>query len=540
MFIAKYYVGGALLSLLGAVFLDNLVLRILLLWISASLFAVSSAYIINKAGVFRKRQDGTIPGYIRWLFFPFLLGARAYNAWARKHDPTPSMQRIDNGLFLGCRLFPKDIERLKENGVTAVLDVTAEFDALDWTLLNEPIDYLNIPLLDHTAPSEEQCVRAINWMHSHIGNGGKVMVHCALGRGRSAFVVAAYMLSRTRQSSIPNMMEKIQGIRETVRLNKGQMAALEKLHRRGVLKIMNNAWIIANPVAGGGKWEDQKDEVINTLSPYFNITLKTTTETMGGGALAEQAIEDGADIIIAGGGDGTVSEVASKMVGSNIKLGILPLGTANALCHALWGIESKLASAEAVCLDIIEGHSTCIDTAQCNGKLMLLLAGIGFEQKMIELANRDEKDELGQLAYIQGFMQAVNESENFVVDMEIDDQPLLNQSISSVVIANAAPITSLLAQGGGEPDWADGYLDVTWIDTSEQTTERIAGIAELAVAGLAQIKTDNRVHHVRAKKIKLKTEPLRKYVIDGEVFDAAPLEIEVQPKSLHVLVPDKG
>lgn len=539
MFIAYYYVASALLCLGGAVLFNHPLIQWALVWVSVSLFAVSSAYFVNFASIFRKRQNGTIPGYIKWLFFPFLLGVRLFNAWARKHDTTPSIQPVDEGLFLGCRLFPKDIERLKECGVTAVLDVTAEFDALDWSLVNEPVDYLNIPLLDHTAPSEDQCVRAINWMHSHISRGGRVMVHCALGRGRSAMIVAAYMLSRSKESSIVDVLEKIQAIRATVKLNKRQMAALETLYQRGVVRIMNNMWIIANPVAGGGKWETQRDEVMETLTPHFNITLKTTTKECNGAVLAEQARQDGADIVVAGGGDGTVSEVASKLVGSNTKLAIIPLGTANALCHALWGVTSKFASAESICLDIIDGHSTCIDTAQCNGKLMLLMTGIGLEQEMIEMADRDEKNEQGQIAYLQGFAQAINQADNFMVELEADGKPLLNQSVSSVVIANAAPITSLLAQGGGEPDPTDGYLDVTWIDATEQTVERIAGIAELAITGLTSLKADSRVHHVRAKKVSITTTPLKKYVIDGEVFDAAPIEIDVQPKSLHVLIPEE-
>lgn len=83
--------------------------------------------------------------------------------------------------------------------------------------------------------------------------------------------------------------------------------------------------------------------------------------------------------------------MASQLVHSDIVLGILPLGTANALCHVLYGIENKIIPVETACGAILQGEVTQIDTALCNQDLMLLVAGIGFEQQMIEYAEREQK-----------------------------------------------------------------------------------------------------------------------------------------------------
>ena len=79
----KYYIAGALLAFALLLISQSIVLKILLGWTSFSLAAVSSAYIFNYPSLFRKRDDGSIPFYIRWIFVPFLFGSWLYNEYAR-------------------------------------------------------------------------------------------------------------------------------------------------------------------------------------------------------------------------------------------------------------------------------------------------------------------------------------------------------------------------------------------------------------------------------------------------------------------------
>ena len=62
----------------------------------------------------------------------------------------------------------KHVSLLNENNIDAILDVTAEFDGLDWTAYQEDYRYLNVPVLDHTSPTPEQLVLAINWLNQQI------------------------------------------------------------------------------------------------------------------------------------------------------------------------------------------------------------------------------------------------------------------------------------------------------------------------------------------------------------------------------------
>jgi diacylglycerol kinase (ATP) len=537
--IKYYYTLGALFALCLCVALPYVLLKLVFAWIALSLVLVSSAYWFNSAGIFRKSQDGSIPWYISWCFIPFLMGCQVYNAWARKHDKVPVIQKIDKQLYLACRLFPSDIYRLKHEKIDVILDVTAEFDGLEWTLLDQNIGYLNIPILDHSVPTVAQLNQAINWLHTQVSNGKNVVVHCALGRGRSVLVLAAYLVCREKNRDVNDVLKSINSIRQTARLNKWQLAAVEKMHSQHQINIHKRAWLIVNPVAGGGKWHDEADHITQFLSDYFQLEVLYTAKDKSAVQLAKQA-KKGADIIVACGGDGTVNEVASVIVDTDIYLGIIPMGTTNALSHTLFGAASKLIPVSQALDILIQGYSQRIDTAICNDKLMLLLVGLGFEHTMIEKADRDQKNALGQLAYLNGLWEAIDENQPLSMRVQIDGGDIQVITTTSLVIANAAPFTSLLALGNGEPNITDGLLDITWIESSETSPQQLLSMTELLFAGLNGEREDNQqsqIHHVQAKRIYLNTDSSCQYVIDGELFESEDLCIKVKPKSLNVLVP---
>ena len=513
---------------------------LLFYWAALSLLLVSGAYIFNIAKIFRKRENGVIPFYIRWAFIPFLLGAQVYNAWSRKYDKVPPLQQINEHLFLACRLFPSDIDNLKENGITAILDVTCEFDGLEWSSTQENINYLNIPVLDHRVPTRSQLNQAINWIAHHVKEDRRVVIHCALGRGRSVFVMAAYLLSQDKNADVHQVLAQIKETRETANLNKHQLRHLVKRHRRGELLIKNKAVLIANPVSGTKLWQQKEHLIVARLSAYYDLKVLCTTVEENGIILAKQAIAEQPDIIIACGGDGTVAEVASVLVNSSCKLGIIPLGTANALAHVLMGIKSKLIPVEVACDLIIDGQTKLMDTAYCNGELMLLLAGIGFEQQMIEKADRDAKNSLGQFAYLQGFWHALSEQKAQEFTVQLDDNEPQKIHTNSLIVANAAPFTTLLAQGGGQPDHYDGLLDVNWLTPNQDATTNVLSIAELLISSMTQANLAINSHHTNAKKVTISAAQTIKYVLDGEVKSTEKLALEIVPQSLAVICAEQG
>ncbi len=154
---------------------------------------------------------------------------------------------------------------------------------------------------------------------------------------------------------------------------------------------------------------------------------------------------------------------------------------------------------------------------------------------MIEKAGREEKNNSGQLAYIRGLWQAVSENKplNFRVSFDGAEQSQIE--CVSLVVANAAPKTTILAQGHGEPIYDDGKLDITILPVEPD------GAQNLTVAELILPKLDGKPSNIRTEqceKINIEFEQEQHFALDGEVLSAKSIEIVIQKHALNVMVPN--
>jgi diacylglycerol kinase (ATP) len=294
------------------------------------------------------------------------------------------------------------------------------------------------------------------------------------------------------------------------------------------------AHLIYNPVSGQGNSEQELSFIRQTLEPHLHLEVHITEPETNLEQLVKGAIKAQADIVIASGGDGTVSIVAGALINTGIPMGIIPRGTANAFAVAL-GIPRLLPIRNA-CQIILGGHTKQVDVARCNGLPMILLAGIGYEAEMVERASRELKDQWGAMAYLMAGWQLLDEQGQF--EAEIDAEGEIRQfQASAITIANAAPPTSVLAQGAGEVLFDDGLLDVT-VATAETKLQAVTTM--LGMLGSALVKggrQNQNVVHGRTRKLTVKTDPPQKVVVDGEIVGTTPVEVECIPDGLTVLVP---
>ena len=155
---------------------------------------------------------------------------------------------------------------------------------------------------------------------------------------------------------------------------------------------------------------------------------------------------------------------------------------------------------------------------------------------MVDNANRELKNRLGTFAYILSGAQQFFTQENFQVQIEIQGQ-VLNFKTSAVTVANAAPATSITAQGFGAVIPDDGLLEVT-IPVSKTWFEAINTSATLLASALVKSKIeDQNLIRLRTKRLQLTTHPTQKLVIDGEIFDENPVEFICIPNGLTVFSP---
>lgn len=297
------------------------------------------------------------------------------------------------------------------------------------------------------------------------------------------------------------------------------------------------AHLIFNPVAGQGNTDQDLDFIRQTLEPHLNLHVhETAPETMLED-LVKDAIDSGADLVIASGGDGTVSAVAGALIGTGVPLGVIPRGTANAFAVAL-GIP-RVLPIRAACQVILAGQTRKVDVARCNGVPMILLAGVGYEAEMVDLASREMKEQWGPMAYLMAGWQTLDQQSPFEAEIEAEGEIHKIQA-NSITVANAAPPTSVLAQGGGEVIYDDGLLDIT-IAGAESKLQAVTTMLRMLGAALVKAGTQQQnVVHGRAKKIKITTDPPQKVVVDGEVIGTTPIEVECIPKGLTVLAPTLG
>ena len=366
--VAWHYGLGSLLLMVIAIsmisFLHWLVVPAILIWAAIGLSIISAAYAAHYGKLFRKRVDGRIPIWAKVLFFPFFVGTQIYNSIARGKDEGEAIQRIIPGLYLGRRLTPLDVNLLREKKIAAVLDVTAEFDALQFTSLGLELDYLNLPVLDHDMPSEKQVSQAINWIHSHRKRDQSVVVHCALGKGRSVITVLSYIAMLNRDKTVEQILKEVKQDSPRSRPNARQIKWLKKLLKNERLSLESKVRLIVNPVSGGGKWAKNKDLIMGILQQFLDVSIHETEKDEDLGEVVQQALDDHADIIVAGGGDGTLSAVACHLQDKDVKFGVIPLGTANALCQVLLGQEFYTNPIEASGRAIVAGKTQTIDTVQ--------------------------------------------------------------------------------------------------------------------------------------------------------------------------------
>lgn len=293
-----------------------------------------------------------------------------------------------------------------------------------------------------------------------------------------------------------------------------------------------SACLIFNPVAGQGDPDQDLADIRIFLESEIDLDIQVTTEEVGADQLAQQAVERGVDAIIACGGDGTLSAAAAALVGTSIPLGVISRGTANAFANAL----DLPDTIDAACRNILAGATRTVDAAICNGQPMVLLAGIGFEAEAVEQANRDAKNRFGMLAYVLAGFKQLRELESFDVEIETDDR-VISLSAAAITVANAAPATSVLAQGPAGVVVDDGLLDVTIVAPANRAGAIAATYHLLQTALTGNPAERDDIGYLRTRRVKITTTPEQKVVLDGELIGTTPIEVECIPNGLTVFAP---
>jgi protein-tyrosine phosphatase/membrane-associated phospholipid phosphatase len=205
--IGFYYLGG--FAVVAAIILSSETWAAILLWPAMSLLIVAAGYFKFGPAIYRKR-DGRIPLAAKLVLGPVLiaqyLSLLFYKRQCRAYD------EVSENVWIGRRLNNREAAEAVRNGVTAVLDLTAEFSEAK---AFRGVKYLNMPVLDLTAPTREQ-LRVMAEFIEQEARKGVVYVHCKAGYSRSVAAVAAYLIESGVCASGADGFEIVKAARPSV------------------------------------------------------------------------------------------------------------------------------------------------------------------------------------------------------------------------------------------------------------------------------------------------------------------------------------
>jgi YegS/Rv2252/BmrU family lipid kinase len=295
----------------------------------------------------------------------------------------------------------------------------------------------------------------------------------------------------------------------------------------------SRAVLIYNPRAGqlkngGAQRLDRAAELLRSFG--HNVAMVQTDGPRSAGTLAANAIRAGCDLIIAAGGDGTISEVIDGMANSHVPLAVLPAGTANVLAHEV-GLSRDLAAAA-------RQIQTCTAERVPLGRIetgtgprhFLLMAGAGFDAQIIQGLDMWWKDRLGKLSY---FLAGVGHLGQRLPELEV----VIDWQAHRCTFA----LISKVRNYGGDFEIAsevslqDDSFEVVLFE--DPNSWRYLGyLAGVVTRRLAQ---DPGVTFSRASSVGLRAVGGEQVYLqaDGELIGSLPATITMVPDALTILLP---
>lgn len=235
-----------------------------------------------------------------------------------------------------------------------------------------------------------------------------------------------------------------------------------------------------------------------------------------------------ADLIIIGGGDGTLSMALEAVLDSKLPLGILPMGNANDLARTL-GIPTKPADAFAI---IAAGLTRRIDVGEVNTKHFLNVASIGLSVDIAQRLTNQQKRRWGVLAYIGNAWEALHGSSSFSARIECNGDRADLQSLQ-IAVGNGR------YYGGGMTIAEDATIDDRLLNLYAIERQRWWRLAIMLPAlRWGKHKLLDGVHTMSGQVIRIETDKPMPINVDGEVVAETPADFRVLPAALPVFVPD--
>lgn len=277
---------------------------------------------------------------------------------------------------------------------------------------------------------------------------------------------------------------------------------------------------------------EDKDEyarrIVEALRKYGITPDVEFTQAVGHGTeLARRAVENGYDLVVAAGGDGTINEVINALAGSDTALGVIPLGTAN-----VFAIQLNLPETiEEVCRIIGSGKTEFIDLGKVGGRYFSCMAGIGFDAYVVKTMSRGLKKIFGALSYVLATCSVLLKYRFRRILVRLDDGARIYRGYF-VLVCNGKYYAGdrVLAK---DADLSDGKLDVCIFHHNN-----LLGLF-LYLMGIRNrdLLKYSRMEIYQCRKAEVLRSGRHPVHVDAEYLSSTPVTFDVCPKALKVVIP---
>jgi diacylglycerol kinase (ATP) len=231
--------------------------------------------------------------------------------------------------------------------------------------------------------------------------------------------------------------------------------------------------------------------------------------------------------LVACGGDGTVAELANRTV-QGLPITILPAGNENLLARYL----NLGQSPEELCRTIAGGKLRCLDAGRASGRLFLLMVGCGFDAEVVRRLHQHRSGHVGNLSYVKPIFETIRSYKYPEIQVYCDDEQ------TPAICARWVFAFNLPCYGGGlklapDANGSDGLLDVCSFDRGSMWH----GLRYLAAVLRRKHERLKDCNTRRARRLRITSESEVPYQLDGDPGGTLPVDIEIIPDRLTVVVP---
>ncbi len=286
---------------------------------------------------------------------------------------------------------------------------------------------------------------------------------------------------------------------------------------------MQDTLIILNPAARSEKARGTWAEI----QKFPRAVTRLTSAPGDARALAAWAVEKGFRTVVAAGGDGTINEVVNGLAGSEVALGVLPVGTMNVFAAEL-GLPGDVKGAWEV---VRKGITRTIDLARANEQYFVQLAGVGFDAQALKETTWESKRSLGPLSYL---ISAAQIASRVPPKLRVEAEGVEREGCFVLVGNGRFYGTRLAFFKDAKVD--DGKLDVLIFKNLGYLD--IARYVGTVLMGNHTEQKD--VEYFQTKRAVVRSESTVPVEVDGELATEVPVTFRISSKKLRVFVPESA